>query len=88
MVAEINNVIKNLNYNINLSVEDVLSYDSEIINTARRHFEYLTYNDLNVCAKIIKKQGYEMFQVFIDCGGLTMSILPENKIHELAKYFD
>ena len=88
MVDEINRIINVLQYDIKLSAEDVLRCDNEEITAVRKEYKYLTYYDLNMCAKLIRGQGYELFQVFLDCGGLTMSILPENKIQELKKYFD
>ena len=86
MVNGINEVAKNLKYNIKLSVEDVMQQDDEIKKQARENFNYITSHDLNVCAELIEKQDYELFQVFLDCGGFNMSILPKDKIKDLKQY--
>ena len=86
MVTEINEVAKTLGYNIDLSIDDILRKDNEKKKEARELFPYLTNHDLNICAEIIETQNYELFQVFLDVGGFTMSILPKEKTTELKKY--
>ena len=86
MVSGINEVAKKLNYNIKLTGEDVMQQDDDIKKQAREYFTYITNHDLNVCAEIIEKQGYELFQMFLDCGGFNMSILPKDKMEELKQY--
>ena len=86
IISGINEVAKNLNYNIKLSAEDVMQQDDEITKQARETFNYITSHDLNICAELLEKQGYELFQVFLDCGGFNMAILPKNKIAELKQY--
>jgi hypothetical protein len=86
IVSELNGVARNLNYKIELSEEDVMQIDDDIKKQAREYFTYITHHDLNVCSKLLEQQGYELFQVFLDCGGLTMSILPKERIEDLKKY--
>lgn len=86
-IVEIINIIaKNLNYKIKLSVEDVLQQDNEKTKQSREQFNYLRGYDLNKCAELLEQQGYELFQVFVDCGGYNMSILPKDKIEDFKKY--
>ena len=85
MVDGINVVAKKLNYDIKLTKDDVLQFDDETIKKARLDF-YLTYHDLNICAELLAKQGYELFQVFIDVGGYYMSLLPKDEIEILKQY--
>lgn len=88
IVDEINTIAQKMEYTYKISVDDILQLDDDMVKQAREKYTYLPHYDLNTCAKLLEAQNYELIQVFLDCGGLTMSVLPKDKVKELSKYTD